>query len=73
MSHCSHLLSDSQLIYIVHSLNGVGAGPAETIAPTVIADIHFLHDRGKYNTTYFASYFAAYMVLIPSYFKKAYH
>lgn len=31
-------------------LNGFGAGPAETIQPAVIADIFFLHDRGKWNT-----------------------
>ena len=33
-------------------LNGIGAGPAETIQPAVIADIFFLHDRGKWNTLY---------------------
>lgn len=27
-------------------LNGIGAGPAETIQLSVIADIFFLHDRG---------------------------
>lgn len=31
-------------------LNGIGAGPAETIQPAVIADIFFLHDRGFWNT-----------------------
>ena len=44
------------------SVNGFGAGPAETIAPTVIADIFFLHDRGKYNTLYFVVYFGSLMV-----------
>ncbi len=44
------------------SLNGFAAGPAETIAPAVIADIFFLHDRGKYNTLYFVTYFGSLMV-----------
>ncbi|KAI9877678.1 MAG: hypothetical protein M1830_003158 [Pleopsidium flavum] len=43
-------------------LNGIGAGPGETIQPTVIADVMFLHDRGKYNTLYFAFYFGSLMV-----------
>ncbi|RFU33317.1 hypothetical protein B7463_g2986, partial [Scytalidium lignicola] len=43
-------------------LNGLGAGPAETAQPTIIADIIFLHDRGKYNTLYFAFYFGSLMV-----------
>jgi hypothetical protein len=43
-------------------LNGFGAGPAETIGPAVISDIFFLHDRGKYNTLYFATYFGSLMV-----------
>ncbi|KAN0112852.1 MFS transporter-like protein [Hyaloscypha variabilis] len=42
-------------------LNGIGAGPAETITPTII-DIIFLHDRGKYQTLYFAFYFGSLMV-----------
>lgn len=29
----------------IPSLNGIGAGPAETVQPAVIADIFFLHDR----------------------------
>lgn len=33
-------------------LNGIGAGPAETVQPAVIADIFFLHARGKWNTLY---------------------
>jgi MFS family permease len=44
------------------SLNGIGAGPAETAQPTIIADIIFLHDRGKYQTLYFAFYFGSLMV-----------
>jgi len=43
-------------------LNGLGAGPAETQQPAIIADIIFLHDRGKYNTLYFAFYFGSLMV-----------
>lgn len=43
-------------------LNGIGAGPAETAQPTIIADIIFLHDRGKYQTLYFAFYFGSLMV-----------
>jgi hypothetical protein len=41
------------------SLNGLGAGPAETAQPTIIADIIFLHDRGKYQALYFAFYFGS--------------
>lgn len=43
-------------------LNGIGAGPAETQQPAIIADVIFLHDRGKYNTLYFAFYFGSLMV-----------
>ncbi len=43
-------------------LNGLGAGPAETAQPTIIADVIFLHDRGKYQTLYFAFYFGSLMV-----------
>lgn len=43
-------------------LSGVGAGPCETLMPQVIADIVFLHDRGKYQTLYFAMYFIALMI-----------
>lgn len=43
-------------------LNGFGAGPGETIAPAVIADIFFLHDRGKWNTLYWVCYMGALMV-----------
>ncbi|RVX73296.1 hypothetical protein B0A52_02938 [Exophiala mesophila] len=43
-------------------LNGIGAGPAETAQPTIIADIMFLHERGAYNTLYFTVYFGSLMV-----------
>jgi MFS family permease len=43
-------------------LNGLGAGPAETIQPAVIADIFFLHDRGFWNTLYWVFYTGALMV-----------
>jgi hypothetical protein len=43
-------------------LNGIGAGPAETIMPSVIADIFFLHDRGKWNTLYWVVYMGSLMV-----------
>jgi len=42
-------------------LNGIGAGPAETIQPAVIADIFFLHDRGKWNTLYWVVYMGSLM------------
>ena len=44
------------------ALNGFGAGPAETIQPAVIADIFFLHDRGKWNTLYWVVYMGSLMV-----------
>lgn len=43
-------------------LNGIGAGPAETIQPDVIADVMFLHERGLYQTLYFVFYFGSLMV-----------
>ncbi|PQE30908.1 MFS transporter protein [Rutstroemia sp. NJR-2017a WRK4] len=43
-------------------LNGIGAGPAETAQPTVIADIMFLHERGRYNTLYFTAYMGSLMI-----------
>ncbi|ETS81177.1 hypothetical protein PFICI_06179 [Pestalotiopsis fici W106-1] len=43
-------------------LNGLAAGPCETIQPQIITDIIFLHDRGKYQTLYFSMYFASLMV-----------
>jgi hypothetical protein len=50
---------------IFDRLNGIGAGPAETAQPTIIADMIFLHDRGKYQTLYFAFYFGSLMVCLP--------
>ncbi|EPE27503.1 MFS general substrate transporter [Glarea lozoyensis ATCC 20868] len=41
------------------ALSGFGAGPSVALQPTVIADVIFLHDRGKYQTLYFAAYFGA--------------
>ncbi|KAK3704869.1 hypothetical protein LTR37_013560 [Vermiconidia calcicola] len=43
-------------------LNGIGAGPAETIQLAVIADIFFLHDRGFWNTFYWVWYMGSLMV-----------
>ncbi|CAK7226848.1 hypothetical protein SBRCBS47491_006367 [Sporothrix bragantina] len=43
-------------------LNGLGAGPSEPMMPQVIADIAFLHDRGKYQTLYYSTYFISLMV-----------
>lgn len=43
-------------------VNGIGAGPAETTMPEVIADIFFLHDRGKWNTLYWVVYMGSLMV-----------
>jgi len=46
----------------LYSLNGIGAGPAESIQPAVIADIFFLHDRGFWNTFYWVWYMGSLMV-----------
>ncbi|KAF9637699.1 Major facilitator superfamily [Lasiodiplodia theobromae] len=43
-------------------VNGIGAGPAETMQPAIIADIFFLHDRGKWNTLYWVAYMGSLMV-----------
>ncbi|KAF4439593.1 HOL1 substrate-H+ antiporter [Fusarium acutatum] len=43
-------------------LNGIGAGPAESIQPAVTADIFFLHDRGKWNTLYWVVYMGSLMI-----------
>ncbi|KAF2227323.1 serine/threonine kinase 16 [Elsinoe ampelina] len=43
-------------------LNGIGAGPAETIQPAVVADIFFLHERGFWNTLYWVAYMGSLMV-----------
>lgn len=42
-------------------VNGIGAGPAETLQPAIIADIFFLHDRGKWNTLYWVAYMGSLM------------
>lgn len=44
------------------ALSGFACGPAETIQPAVIADIFFLHDRGKWNTLYWVTYMGSLMV-----------
>lgn len=46
----------------MYRLNGIGAGPAESIQPAVIADIFFLHDRGKWNTLYWVVYMGSLMI-----------
>ncbi|KAH8898239.1 MFS transporter [Thozetella sp. PMI_491] len=43
-------------------LNGIAAGPCETLMPQVIADIIFLHERGFYQTLYFSMYFISLMI-----------
>ncbi|KAK7423659.1 hypothetical protein QQX98_000849 [Neonectria punicea] len=43
-------------------LSGIGAGPGETLQPSIIADIFFLHDRGKWNTMYWVIYTGALIV-----------
>ncbi|KAF2853042.1 MFS transporter-like protein [Plenodomus tracheiphilus IPT5] len=43
-------------------VNGIGAGPSETLMPEIIADIFFLHDRGKWNTLYWVVYMGSLMV-----------
>ncbi|KAH7109354.1 major facilitator superfamily domain-containing protein [Dactylonectria macrodidyma] len=43
-------------------LSGIGAGPGETLQPSIIADIYFLHDRGKWNTMYWVTYTGALIV-----------
>ncbi|KAF1845003.1 MFS transporter-like protein [Cucurbitaria berberidis CBS 394.84] len=43
-------------------VNGIGAGPAETIMPEIIADIFFLDDRGKWNTLYWVVYMGSLMI-----------
>ncbi|KAI9708245.1 MAG: hypothetical protein M1820_004199 [Bogoriella megaspora] len=39
------------------ALAGVGTSPSETLQPTIVADTIFLHERGFYNTLYFAGFF----------------
>ena len=36
----------------------------QTLCPQIITDIFFLHERGFYNTMYFALYFGALMVSV---------
>lgn len=43
-------------------INGIGSGPVETMMPAIIADIFFLHDRGKWNTLYWVLYMGALMI-----------
>ncbi|KAK4047493.1 hypothetical protein OIV83_005406 [Microbotryomycetes sp. JL201] len=43
-------------------LNGIGAGPAETLPPMIIADCVFLHNRGFWNTLYWYGYFGSLMI-----------
>jgi len=43
-------------------LNGLGAGPAETMQPAIIADMFFLHSRGTWNTLYWVCYMGSLMV-----------
>lgn len=45
-----------------YRLNGIGAGPSEILQPAVIADIFFLHDRGKWNALYWVAYMGSLMV-----------
>ena len=40
-------------------LDGLGSGPGETLMPMVIADVLFLHERGRYMTFYFMTYNAS--------------
>lgn len=66
-------------VFVLHTsanfagrLNGLGAGPAETAQPTIIADVIFLHDRGKYQTLYFAFYFGSLMVSTDMHFQNCF-
>ena len=43
-------------------LNGIGAGPAETLPPMVIADVVFLDHRGFWMAAYWYGYFGSLMV-----------
>lgn len=43
-------------------LNGIGAGPAESMQPTITADIFFLHDRGFWNALYWLAYMGSLMI-----------
>ncbi|KAF2862511.1 MFS general substrate transporter [Piedraia hortae CBS 480.64] len=43
-------------------LNGIAAGPGESIQPAVISDIFFLHDRGFWMTMYWTFYLSSLMI-----------
>ncbi|EFY86044.1 MFS transporter [Metarhizium acridum CQMa 102] len=55
-------ISGQPIILTISVLNGFGAGPAETIQPTVTADLFFLNDRGKWNTLYWVIYMGSLMI-----------
>lgn len=59
---CEYILTLTSIISDICRLNGIGAGPAETIQPAVIADIFFLHDRGYWNTLYWVIYMGSLMI-----------
>ncbi|KAK7567079.1 serine/threonine kinase 16 [Phyllosticta citricarpa] len=42
-------------------MDGIGAGPAETIQPSVATDLFFLHSRGKWNTLYWVVYMGSFV------------
>ncbi|KAK8174287.1 serine/threonine kinase 16 [Phyllosticta citrichinensis] len=42
-------------------MDGVDAGPAETIQPSVTTDLFFLHSRGKWNTLYWVVYMRSFV------------
>ncbi|KAL1382007.1 serine/threonine kinase 16 [Phyllosticta capitalensis] len=42
-------------------MDGVGAGPAETIQPSITTDLFFLHSRGKWNTLYWVVYMGSFV------------
>ena len=45
-------------------LDGLGSGPGETLMPMIVADVLFLHERGRYMTLYFMLYFSS-LILSP--------
>jgi hypothetical protein len=53
-------------------LNGIGSGIAETAQGTIIADIFFLHSRGKWNTLFWVANMGALMVR-PGAFHTPFH
>ena len=64
MGACVYVYHFPRLLMLLTAfrLNGIGAGPAETVQPAVIADIFFLHDRGKWNTLYWVVYMGSLMI-----------